>query len=98
MNAKKSVAVLAAVLMAMSAGRSQAQGFAGLGSDAKGFAVPQQGRALSFPADHGAHSDYRIEWWYVTANLQGEDGQRYGVQWTLFRSALAPGNKEGFAD
>lgn len=98
MNVRKFGAALAAVLMAVSAGSSQAQGFAGLGSDAKGFAVPQQGRALSFPTDHGAHSDYRIEWWYLTANLQGEDGKQYGVQWTLFRSALAPGEKEGFSD
>ncbi|XAZ25951.1 iron ABC transporter permease (plasmid) [Sinorhizobium sp. B11] len=74
------------------------QGFAGLGSDARGFSVPQRGHQLSFPADHGPHPDYRIEWWYVTANLQGEDGKQYGAQWTLFRSALAPVEREGFAD
>ncbi|UHS63003.1 iron ABC transporter permease [Agrobacterium vaccinii] len=98
MNARKSVAILSAIFMAVSAGSSQSQGFAGLGSDADGFAVPQQGHALSFPADHGAHPDYRIEWWYVTANLEGEDGKTYGAQWTLFRSALVPGNSEGFSD
>ena len=98
MNAKNLVAILAAILIAVSAGSSQSQGFAGLGSDAEGFAVPERGHALSFPADHGAHPDFRIEWWYVTANLQGEDGKIYGAQWTLFRSALAPGNSEGFAD
>jgi predicted secreted hydrolase len=98
MNAKRSVAILAAIFLAVSAGTSQSQGFAGLGSDAEGFSVPQQGHELSFPADHGAHPDYRIEWWYVTANLQGEDGKIYGAQWTLFRSALAPRNNEGFSD
>ncbi|MFN4172394.1 MAG: lipocalin-like domain-containing protein [Pseudorhodobacter sp.] len=67
-----------------------AQGFAGLGADAEGFALPQPDRALAFPADHGAHPDYRIEWWYLTANLTGPDGAEYGVQWTLFRTALAP--------
>jgi predicted secreted hydrolase len=67
-----------------------AQGFAGLGSDAGDFAVPERGTALTFPRDHGAHPDYRIEWWYLTANLTAEDGTPYGVQWTLFRSALAP--------
>lgn len=67
-----------------------AQGFAGLGSDAEGFAMPQRGTALQFPRDHGAHPDYRIEWWYLTANLEGADGRAYGAQWTLFRSALAP--------
>jgi predicted secreted hydrolase len=66
------------------------QGFAGLGTEAEGFSVPQPGTALDFPADHGPHPAYRIEWWYLTANLQAADGTDYGVQWTLFRSALAP--------
>ncbi|MEM6683673.1 MAG: lipocalin-like domain-containing protein, partial [Pseudomonadota bacterium] len=39
---------------------------------------------------HGPHPDFRIEWWYVTANLKAADGKDYGLQWTLFRSALAP--------
>ena len=52
---------------------------------------------MSFPRDHGAHPDYRIEWWYLTANLEGPDGTAYGAQWTLFRSALAPGEGEGWA-
>jgi predicted secreted hydrolase len=67
-----------------------AQGFAGLGSQADGFAVPAPDPAFDFPADHGAHPDYRIEWWYLTANLKAADGTPYGLQWTLFRSALAP--------
>ena len=73
-----------------------AQGFADMGSDAEGFALPQADRALMFPQDHGAHPEYRIEWWYLTANLQDADGQDYGVQWTLFRSALAPQEKSGW--
>ncbi|NUB46003.1 iron ABC transporter permease [Fertoebacter nigrum] len=84
MNVK---AFLAAVLLAAPAG---AQGFAGLGADAQGFAVPQPGQPLAFPQDHGAHPEYRIEWWYLTATLTGPDGTDYGAQWTLFRSALAP--------
>jgi predicted secreted hydrolase len=75
----------------------QAQGFAGLGSDADGFQVPRRGTALSFPRDHGPHSDFRIEWWYITANLQTEDGTPLGAQWTLFRSALAPGDESGWS-
>lgn len=67
-----------------------AQGFAGLGSQADGFADPQRDYAITFPADHGPHPDFRIEWWYLTANLTGADGLQYGLQWTLFRSALAP--------
>ncbi|WP_439149370.1 lipocalin-like domain-containing protein [Sulfitobacter sp.] len=73
-----------------------AQGFSGLGTDAQGFATPIPGVPFSFPADHGAHPDYRIEWWYLTANLSGPDGTAYGVQWTLFRSALAPGEAPGW--
>ena len=73
-----------------------AQGFAGLGTDADGFAVPERGTAFHFPADHGPHPDYRIEWWYLTANLQAADGTPYGLQWTLFRSALAPGERPGW--
>ncbi|MBD9596307.1 MULTISPECIES: lipocalin-like domain-containing protein [unclassified Ensifer] len=73
-----------------------AQGFAGLGSNAEGFAVPQKGALLEFPRDHGAHPDFRIEWWYVTANLETTDGWKIGVQWTLFRSALAPVERQGW--
>ncbi|MEM1272277.1 MAG: lipocalin-like domain-containing protein [Pseudomonadota bacterium] len=66
------------------------QGFAGLGTEAEGFAVPERGAEFDFPTDHGAHPEYRIEWWYLTATLRGEDGTEYGIQWTLFRSAQAP--------
>ena len=76
--------------------QAQAQGFAGLGTDAEGFAVPQPDPAFTFPADHGPHPEYRIEWWYLTATLQGPDGTDYGVQWTLFRSALTPDTAEGW--
>ncbi|SDZ02092.1 Predicted secreted hydrolase [Jannaschia faecimaris] len=67
-----------------------AQGFAGLGEGAEGFALPAPDPVFDFPADHGAHPDFRIEWWYLTAVLQDADGNDYGVQYTLFRSALTP--------
>jgi predicted secreted hydrolase len=76
---------------------AQAQGFAGLGADTDGYTLPQRGQPLTFPADHGPHPDYRIEWWYLTANLTGPDGTDYGLQWTLFRAALAPGENAGWA-
>ncbi|RRW39600.1 iron ABC transporter permease [Pseudomonas luteola] len=69
---------------------SKGQGFAGLGQESKGFAQVVPGKVFSFPADHGAHPDFRIEWWYVTANLKDAAGNDYGVQWTLFRSAMRP--------
>ncbi|CAM4375093.1 lipocalin-like domain-containing protein [Palleronia rufa] len=67
----------------------RAQTFAPLGPAAGGFAQPSRDTRLRFPADHGPHPAFRIEWWYVTANLTGPDGTAYGVQWTLFRSALS---------
>ncbi|WP_296762784.1 lipocalin-like domain-containing protein [Sediminimonas sp.] len=73
-----------------------AQGFAGMGTKAEGFAMPRPDPTFNFPADHGPHPDYRIEWWYLTANLEGPDGTPYGLQWTLFRSALAPGEASGW--
>jgi predicted secreted hydrolase len=68
-----------------------AQGFAGLGIDGSGFAPVIPGKTISFPADHGPHPDYRIEWWYVTANLVDSTGAAYGAQWTLFRQTSRPG-------
>ena len=84
--------LLAALLPAAAA----AQGFAGLGTESDGFAVPQPDPSFDFPADHGPHPAYRIEWWYLTANLTGPNGTPYGLQWTLFRSALAPDAGEGW--
>lgn len=73
-----------------------AQGFAGLGTVSEGFSVPQRSFEFEFPRDHGPHPDFRIEWWYVTATLTGEDGRDYGIQWTLFRSALKPHEAAGW--
>lgn len=74
-----------------------AQGFAGLGTQTDGFTNPQSPAEFTFPTDHGAHPDYRIEWWYLTANLTGPDGTANGLQWTLFRSALTPNGADGWA-
>jgi predicted secreted hydrolase len=76
-----------------------AQGFAGLGMNGDGFAAVTPGRTFSFPADHGPHPEFRIEWWYVTANLVDSAGVAYGAQWTLFRQAMQPGPQgEGWAN
>src|SRR4029450_1936793 len=76
----------------------RAQGFAGLDEKADGFARVTPARTFSFPADHGPHPEFRIEWWYVTANLRDAAGQAPGAQWTLFRQALQPGTAlEGWA-
>ncbi|WP_298934991.1 lipocalin-like domain-containing protein [uncultured Ruegeria sp.] len=75
---------------------SWAQGYAGLGGSADGFEIPQRGYQFEFPKDHGPHPAFRIEWWYLTANLTADDGRDYGIQWTLFRSALKPFETEGW--
>lgn len=86
-------------LLAGLGGHARAQGFAGLGESADGFAAVVPGRAFAFPADHGPHPDFRIEWWYVTANLADANGAAYGAQWTLFRQAIAAGGpQEGWAN
>ncbi|PWB34112.1 iron ABC transporter permease [Pseudomonas sp. SDI] len=91
MNASACLAALALLLAGCDQAPAPAQGFAGLGEDASTFAQVERGRALQFPADHAAHAGYRIEWWYVTANLKDAEGRDWGAQWTLFRSALRPG-------
>lgn len=45
-------------------------------------------RPFEFPRDHGAHDDFRIEWWYYTGNLKSADGRRFGYQLTFFRTGL----------
>jgi predicted secreted hydrolase len=52
-----------------------------------GFAVPQPGQVFSFPRDHGAHPDFKIEWWYLTGHLFTESGRHFGYQATFFRNA-----------
>lgn len=42
----------------------------------------------SFPRDHGAHPEFRTEWWYFTGNLRDEAGNRYGYQLTFFRQGV----------
>ena len=86
-------------LLALARKGALAQGFAGLAANANDFAQVTPGRSFSFPADHGPHPDFRIEWWYVTANLADRSGASYGAQWTLFRQAMQPGpQREGWAN
>lgn len=54
------------------------------------FARAREPRPFEFPRDHGPHPEYRSEWWYVTASLDSDAGERFGVQFTLFRQALSP--------
>ena len=47
----------------------------GGGGDAEGFAEASQPRRFRFPEDHGAHPEFRSEWWYLTFALQAVDAQ-----------------------
>jgi predicted secreted hydrolase len=88
-----------ALLLASAQKAARAQGFAGLGMNGQGFAPVLPGQKLVFPADHGPHPNFRIEWWYVTANLTDAAGSSYGAQWTLFRQAMSSGaQQEGWAN
>lgn len=69
-----------------------------LGGDSGGYAHADHVRQFHFPADHGAHPDFRSEWWYLTGNLMADDGTQYGFQFTIFRFALAPQPREGRSD
>src|SRR5262245_4579266 len=90
---------VAGALLAGLKGKALAQGYAGLGESADGFASVVPGRTFAFPSDHGPHPEFRIEWWYVTANLTDASGAAYGTQWTLFRQAIAAGGPpEGWAN
>ena len=56
-------------------------------------------RVLGFPRDHGAHPEFRTEWWYVTGWVADAAGHDYGVQVTFFRNrpGVAETNRSAFA-
>ncbi|WP_159812499.1 lipocalin-like domain-containing protein [Pseudomonas sp. 18058] len=90
MRINRVVLMLALLLGGCDQPAPEQKGFAGMGDKAEAYTAVVPGRVFSFPADHGAHDGFRIEWWYVTANLKDQQGNEFGVQWTLFRSALKP--------
>jgi predicted secreted hydrolase len=68
-------------------------------AQAPGWADARPGYTFSFPRDHAAHPDYRIEWWYYTGNLDAADGRRFGYQVTFFRVGIdrTPANPSRWA-
>lgn len=91
MNVKPWLLLTCLLLAACDPPAPAPQSYAGLGADASAFKQVVPNTALVFPRDHAAHDGFRIEWWYVTANLKDAQGRDWGVQWTLFRSALRAG-------
>jgi predicted secreted hydrolase len=56
---------------------------------AEGFAEVVEDRPLRFPADHGAHPEYRGELWNLFGQLTDAKGGRYDFQLGITRLALA---------
>ncbi len=49
------------------------------------------GWPFRFPADHGAHPDFKTEWHYFTGNLRDPaTGHEYGYELTFFRQGVLP--------
>jgi len=61
------------------------------------FAPVLPGRQLVFPRDHGAHPDFRTEWWYSTGWLKLPDGSPLGFQTTFFRVRTGVGESSDSA-
>jgi predicted secreted hydrolase len=64
----------------------QRPAFAGLTA----FQPALPGYDFSFPRDHGAHEEYKTEWWYYTGHLETDAGKRYGFELTFFRVGIVP--------
>lgn len=99
MSVRPVLFILVAVLAPLIRTAAFADGFAGLGDAAKDFSEVTEGTPIVLPRDFGAHPAFRTEWWYLTANLEDSSGAFYGIQWTLFRQATAPGDeRKGWAN
>ena len=73
---------LALVLYYISLGQALSQ---------KQWSYPTKGYVYQFPKDHGSHPNYKIEWWYITGHVKGDDNDYLGFESTFFRI----GQKEG---
>lgn len=85
----RAIWIIVAVFMLANNGIAQPTRFAEV--------VPNQ--QLVFPQDHGAHPDFRTEWWYVTGHVKTSNGTPLGFQITFFRSRTGMGedSKSKFA-
>lgn len=84
------LALLAAVSCAASAGALPASRQPADAESARGYAQALAPKRLVFPGDLGPHPDFRQEWWYLTGNLDSASGERFGFELTFFRFAIAP--------
>jgi len=61
-----------------------------VGAIAPGWKRALPGWRYRFPADHGAHRDFKTEWWYFTGRLRDGKGREFGYQVTFFREGVRP--------
>ena len=66
-------------------GTSTPKGFFGNMQSSDAFTPVKRGYTVAIPRDHMSHPDFQLEWWYLTFVLSAEDGQEFGLQYTLFR-------------
>ncbi len=66
-------------------GTSTPNGFFGNMQSSYSFTPVQRDYTVALPRDHMSHPDFQLEWWYLTFVLSAEDGQEFGLQYTLFR-------------
>ena len=66
-------------------GTSTPKGFFGNMQSSDAFTPVKRGNTVELPRDHMSHPDFQLEWWYLTFVLSAEDGQEFGLQYTLFR-------------
>ena len=66
-------------------GTSTPNGFFGNMQSSDAFTPVKRGYTVELPRDHMSHPDFQLEWWYLTFVLSAEDGQEFGLQYTLFR-------------
>ncbi|MGB1309700.1 MAG: lipocalin-like domain-containing protein [Leucothrix sp.] len=82
------LSVLLGLIISSSTALGAEDSFRVLRQQLDGYAKVVPGKRFVFPDDHGVHPDYRIEWWYLTANLKDDQNREWGLQWTLFRQSM----------
>jgi predicted secreted hydrolase len=60
-----------------------------------GWRLATPGWTYQFPRDHGAHPDFKTEWWYFTGSLHAADGREFGYELTWFREGVMPARPPG---
>lgn len=90
---RRATVAVAALLLLTAAAPASAPG---IPTDDEGFRLAVPPYTFTFPIDHAAHPNYRIEWWYYTGHLRSRE-RRFGYELTFFRLGVPAGAKSGSA-